>query len=62
MPGSPGIDVPGVSPPAVVSANRRGPLSLPRTGLTIALLLGAGLLLTGTGLATRRVTAARRSS
>ncbi len=33
-------------------------LSLPRTGFTIALLIGAGLLLTGVGLVTRRVAGA----
>lgn len=33
-------------------------LSLPRTGFTIAILIGAGLLLTGVGLVTRRVAGA----
>jgi LPXTG-motif cell wall-anchored protein len=33
-------------------------LSLPRTGFTIALLVGAGLLLIGMGLITRRVASA----
>jgi len=68
-PGTPGEDVapvapaapgaPGVSPPAatvhVAQATDRGLLSLPRTGFTIALLVAAGLLLTGAGIATRRV-------
>jgi len=48
-----------VSPPAatvhVAQATDRGLLSLPRTGFTIALLVAAGLLLTGAGIATRRV-------
>jgi hypothetical protein len=65
-PGAPGEDgapgTPGTSPPAVnvpvAQPTSHGLLSLPRTGLEIALLLGAGLLLTGAGIATRRVAGA----
>jgi len=43
---------------APVAAPQRGVLSLPNTGLTIALLAGAGLLLVGMGMAARRVSSA----
>ncbi len=42
----------------VVTPTSHNLLSLPRTGFTIALLVGAGLLLTGMGLVTRRVSSA----
>jgi hypothetical protein len=60
--------VPGTtSPPAgtavpTAAPVSRGLLSLPRTGFTIALLVGAGLLLTGVGLVTRRVASAHERS
>jgi hypothetical protein len=63
-------NVPGTTtPPAgnqvptpVAAPVSHGLLSLPRTGFTIALLVVAGLLLTGVGLVTRRVASARERS
>jgi hypothetical protein len=61
-PPPPGGELPPTGAPPVVRTPVATPghslLSLPRTGFTIALLIGAGLLLTGVGLVTRRVSAA----
>lgn len=61
-PPPPGGELPPTGQPAVsrtpVATPGHSVLSLPRTGFTIALLIGAGLLLTGVGLVTRRVASA----
>jgi hypothetical protein len=58
-PPPPGVKLPPTGPPPVYKTPVAPPshslLSLPRTGFTIAILIGAGLLLTGVGLVTRRV-------
>lgn len=58
-PPPPGGQLPPTGAPPVsqtpVATPGHSVLSLPRTGFTIALLIGAGLLLTGVGLVTRRV-------
>lgn len=46
--------------PTAVRAPDRGLLSLPNTGMTVGLVLAAGLLLAGVGLATRRLAAPAR--
>jgi hypothetical protein len=61
-PPPPGGELPPTGEPPVTRTPVATPghslLSLPRTGFTIALLIGAGLLLTGVGLVTRRVAGA----